>query len=175
MRQPRKTEKSAPGVPGGGLVSVTNRKGMYEQVTTNNPVDQHVGRRMRERRLVLGLSLSEIAKQLGVTGQQYQKYEKGLNRVSASRLFDLTKCLKVPVSHFFENMTEETEEASPAKMLSGAPTIDAEPPVTSSYEQIQTQELLRMWQQLPEHAQARVVDLVRSMVDLTRVNWESRK
>ncbi|MEQ8817629.1 MAG: helix-turn-helix transcriptional regulator [Thalassobaculum sp.] len=137
-------------------------------MTTNNPVDQHVGRRVRERRLALGLSQSAIAQQIGVTGQQYQKYEKGENRISASRLFDLANCLRVPVSHFFDEMADETRVASPAHMLSSEPIAEFDAPITAnSYERRQTHELLRLWQQLPDHARGRVVDLVRSMVDLS--------
>lgn len=148
-------------------VSTGGRKGTYEHVTTNNPVDQHVGRRVRERRLLLGLSQNAVAQQIGVTGQQYQKYEKGENRISASRLFDLANTLKVPVSHFFDDMADATKGSSPAHILSGAPAIDVDIPVTPSYARRQTLELLRLWQQLPDHARGRVVDLVRSMVDLS--------
>lgn len=150
-----------------GPVSTTGRKGTYEHVTTNNPVDQHVGRRVRERRLALGLSQSAVAQQIGVTGQQYQKYEKGENRISASRLFDLANCLRIPVSYFFEEMTDETREASPAGMLTGTPLPEPEAPAqATSYERRQTMEMLRLWQQLPDHARGRVVDLIRSMVEL---------
>lgn len=145
----------------------SGRKGTYEHVTTNNPVDQHVGRKVRERRLLLGLSQSAVAQQIGVTGQQYQKYEKGENRISASRLFDVANCLKVPVSHFFDDMSDETRDASPAHILAGAPPLDIELPATTGYARRQTLELLRLWQQLPDHARGRVVDLVRSMVDLS--------
>lgn len=152
---------------GGKPVSSSGRKGTYEQVTTNNPVDQHVGQRVRERRLLLGQSQSAVAQQIGVTGQQYQKYEKGENRISASRLFDLANALKVPVSHFFDDMPDATRVASPAHMLSATPIDDIDLPTTPSYSRRQTVELLRLWQQLPDHARGRVVDLVRSMVDLS--------
>jgi transcriptional regulator with XRE-family HTH domain len=150
------------------------RRGTYENVTTNNPVDQHVGRRVRARRLALGLSQSAVAQSIGITGQQYQKYERGENRISASRLFDLATCLKTPISHFFEEMDDQTRGASPARMLSGTLAAELEPaaplepvPPASSYERRQTMDLLRLWQQLPDHARGRIVDLLRSMVDLS--------
>ena len=71
-----------------------------------NPVDVHVGNRVRFRRLFLGMSQSKLARELGLTFQQIQKYERGLNRISASRLYDLTRVLDVPVSFFFDDMPE---------------------------------------------------------------------
>ena len=67
-----------------------------------NPVDEHVGRRVRMRRLMLGKSQTDIADALGLTFQQVQKYEKGSNRVSASRLQHISQILQVPVAFFFE-------------------------------------------------------------------------
>lgn len=145
----------------------SGRKGTYEHVTTNNPVDQHVGRRVRERRLLMGLSQTAVAQQLGVTGQQYQKYEKGENRISASRLFDLANCLKAPVSHFFDEMTEATRGSSPAHLLSAAPAVEMDLTTAPEHSRRQETELIRLWNQLPDHAQGRVVDLVRSMADLS--------
>ena len=76
-----------------------------------NPVDVHVGGRVRLRRLYLGMSLSTLARELGLTFQQIQKYERGLNRISASRLFDLTRALDVPVSFFFDDMPEKLDSS----------------------------------------------------------------
>jgi len=67
-----------------------------------NPIDTHVGLRTRLRRKMLGMSLEELAAVLGVSYQQVQKYEKGVNRVSASRLQHIARVLKVPESYFFE-------------------------------------------------------------------------
>ena len=67
-----------------------------------NPVDKHVGSRVRMRRLMLDMSQTDIADALGLTFQQVQKYEKGANRVSASRLQHISQILQVPVSFFFE-------------------------------------------------------------------------
>src|SRR5260370_32842470 len=67
-----------------------------------NPIDKHVGSRLRMRRLMLDMSQAEVADALGLTFQQVQKYEKGSNRVSASRLQHLSQILQVPVPFFFE-------------------------------------------------------------------------
>jgi transcriptional regulator with XRE-family HTH domain len=71
-----------------------------------NPVDTHVGGRIRMRRRVMGLSQESIAESLGLTFQQVQKYERGSNRVSASKLFGIAHVLKVPISYFFEDLPE---------------------------------------------------------------------
>src|SRR6478672_13952930 len=67
-----------------------------------NPMDVHVGSRVRLRRMLLGMSQEKLGEHLGLTFQQVQKYEKGINRIGASRLFDLSKVLGVPVQFFFE-------------------------------------------------------------------------
>ncbi|ONG53022.1 transcriptional regulator [Pseudoroseomonas deserti] len=69
--------------------------------------DKHVGMRIRERRLMLGLSQQQLASMIGVTYQQAHKYERGLNRISAGRLFEIASVLAVPVSWFFEGLDEE--------------------------------------------------------------------
>ena len=67
-----------------------------------NPVDVHVGARVRLRRMLLGMSQEKLGEHLGLTFQQIQKYEKGINRIGASRLFDLSQVLGVPVQFFYE-------------------------------------------------------------------------
>jgi transcriptional regulator with XRE-family HTH domain len=69
-----------------------------------NPVDIHVGRRVRMRRLMLDLSQTQIAHALGVKFQQVQKYEKGTNRISVSRLLHISQILQVPIPFFFEGL-----------------------------------------------------------------------
>jgi transcriptional regulator with XRE-family HTH domain len=68
------------------------------------PVDVHVGRRVKMRRMMLNLSQSDLGDKSGITFQQIQKYERGVNRVSASRLQEFSKCLGVPVSFFFDGL-----------------------------------------------------------------------
>ena len=67
-----------------------------------NPIDVHVGSRVRFRRMLLGMSQEKLGEKLGLTFQQIQKYEKGINRIGASRLFDLAQVLGVPVQFFYE-------------------------------------------------------------------------
>lgn len=81
-----------------------------------NPVDRHVGLRIRLRRSMLGLSQEKLAEELGITFQQVQKYEKGLNRVGASRLWDLSQVLGVPVDFFYMDMDEAARKCSPRKI-----------------------------------------------------------
>src|SRR5213075_2885231 len=69
-----------------------------------NPIDVHVGSRIRLRRTLLGMSQERLAEAIGLTFQQVQKYERGANRVGSSRLFDLSRVLDVTVSYFFEDM-----------------------------------------------------------------------
>jgi transcriptional regulator with XRE-family HTH domain len=72
-----------------------------------NPIDVHVGHRLRERRTMLGLSQQEVGRLLGVTFQQIQKNERGANRMSASRLFEAARALDTNVQYFFDEMTSE--------------------------------------------------------------------
>ena len=77
-----------------------------------NPVDIHVGNRVRLRRTLLGLSQESLGEALGLTFQQVQKYERGANRIGASRLFDLARVLGVPVTYFYEEMSVIKREKS---------------------------------------------------------------
>lgn len=72
----------------------------------NHPVDVHVGSRLRMRRTLLGLSQQKLGEKLNLTFQQIQKYERGANRIGASRLFELSRILDVKPSYFFEDMPE---------------------------------------------------------------------
>lgn len=73
-------------------------------VKSPNPIDVHVGSRVRMRRFLVGMSQGKLAEQLGVTFQQVQKYEKGMSRISASRLQTIANVFEVPISFFFENI-----------------------------------------------------------------------
>jgi len=78
--------------------------GTTSKMRTPNPIDIHVGKRVRMRRLMLDMSQETLAEALGLTFQQVQKYEKGSNRVGASRLKKISEVLQVPVSFFFEGL-----------------------------------------------------------------------
>jgi hypothetical protein len=73
-----------------------------------NPIDAHVGQRVRLRRILLGLSQERLGEAIGLTFQQIQKYERGTNRISASRLWELSTVLDVPVQFFFGELAAET-------------------------------------------------------------------
>jgi transcriptional regulator with XRE-family HTH domain len=70
-------------------------------------IDDHVGGRIRERRIMLGLTQQQLAEMIGVTYQQAHKYERGINRVSAGRLFEIARALSAPITYFFEGIGEE--------------------------------------------------------------------
>ena len=80
--------------------------GIFMSTKNPHPTDKHVGTRVRMRRLMLDLSQEKLADQLGITFQQVQKYEKGTNRISASRLQHVSEILDVPISFFFEQAPE---------------------------------------------------------------------
>ena len=79
-----------------------------------SPVDVHVGARLRVRRTLLGMTQTTLGDRLGVSFQQMQKYEKGTNRISSSRLYDLARVLDVPIEFFFDEMNLAVEASSPA-------------------------------------------------------------
>ena len=81
-----------------------------------NPVDVHVGSRVRLRRTLLGMSQERLGEAIGLTFQQVQKYERGANRIGSSRLYDLSRVLDVPVGFFFDDMSEEVAARSPAQI-----------------------------------------------------------
>jgi transcriptional regulator with XRE-family HTH domain len=85
-----------------------------------NPIDRHVGSRVRMRRMMLGMSQEKLGDALGLTFQQVQKYEKGANRIGASRLQQISQILQVPVSFFFEGVP--TQRADRTDGLSEAPS-----------------------------------------------------
>src|SRR5688572_33120395 len=81
-----------------------------------NPIDVHVGSRIRLRRTLLGLSQEKLAEAIGLTFQQVQKYEKGANRVSSSRLMDIAKVLEVDIAYFFAEMSAAVAGQTPSQL-----------------------------------------------------------
>ena len=79
-----------------------------------DPTDKHVGSRVRMRRLMLGVSQTKLADALGITFQQFQKYEKGVNQISASKLQQISEFLQVPIPFFFEGLPDPSNTAKPA-------------------------------------------------------------
>ena len=84
-----------------------------------HPIDVHVGARVRVRRTLLGMSQTTLGEALGITFQQMQKYEKGTNRISASRLFDLSRVLDVPIQYFFDDIPAAVAASSTANKKRG--------------------------------------------------------
>lgn len=76
-----------------------------------NPIDAHVGTRVRLRRMLLGMSQEKLGEHLGLTFQQVQKYEKGVNRIGASRLYDMSRVLGVPVQFFYDEVPSDVSDA----------------------------------------------------------------
>jgi transcriptional regulator with XRE-family HTH domain len=129
-----------------------------------NEIDAHVGSRLRLRRLLLGISQEKLGGALGLTFQQIQKYERGANRVGASRLFDLSRALDVPVSYFFSDMPEETAAVMPVRLAgrmsaSREPSLDAD--VLLSKE---TAELVRAYYAISDlEVRRRTLDFLRTV------------
>ena len=83
-----------------------------DQERSPNPVDLHVGARIRMRRKLLGVSQERLAEQLQLTFQQVQKYERGANRVSASKLYEIARALEAPVAYFFDGLADTGQALS---------------------------------------------------------------
>jgi len=94
---------------GGGTDGVRAAPPARRSTGRNQDIDPHFGARIRERRIMLGLTQQQLADLIGVTYQQAHKYERGINRVSAGRLFEVAQVLSVPVSHFFDGLEQESE------------------------------------------------------------------
>lgn len=111
-----------------------------------NPIDVHVGNRIRLRRTLLGLSQEKLAALLGLTFQQVQKYERGMNRVGASRLWDIGKVLEVQINFFYEDMDKSVASQSP-RMFSlpdGQPVFLAEENNTFEIDPMQRKETIEL-------------------------------
>ena len=118
-----------------------------------HPVDQHVGKRIRHRRWLVGMTQQQLADQVGIKFQQIQKYETGANRVSASRLWDIAKSLQLDILFFFEGI-----EGDEAQVEAGVAPSD----VLSDKEAL---ELLRSYYAIPENQRRRLFDLARVLSD----------
>jgi transcriptional regulator with XRE-family HTH domain len=125
-----------------------------------NPVDIHVGSRVRLRRMMLGMSQEKLGEHLGITFQQIQKYEKGTNRIGASRLQHIARVLTVPVSFFFEDAPGAPPAAAGGMAESGMNTSHVVDFLSTS-EGIQ---LNKAFVRIKEaKLRRRVIDLIRSL------------
>ena len=134
-------------------------------MTKSHPVDVHVGRRLRLRRTILGLSQDAIGSAIGVTFQQVQKYERGINRMSASRLYDFSKILKVSIGYFFEGYGEDFEDVIMGDAMgmaeSDAPTFEHQP--ISNRE---TMDVMRAYYRIKNSGtRKRILDLIKAVAD----------
>lgn len=118
--------------------------------------DLHVSRRLRRRRRLLGLTQQDLAVQVGVRFQQIQKYECGANRMTSSRLYDLSRALNVNVQYFFDGL-EERED------MIGRPANDAERLESDVLSQKETLELVRAYYRLSERPRRRLLDLAKAL------------
>jgi len=122
-----------------------------------NPVDIHVGARVRLRRTLLGLSQERLGEAIGLTFQQVQKYERGANRIGSSRLFDLSRVLDVPVGFFFEDMPNAVSSRSPAQVRGNELAMQGGAEERASYEadpmaRRETLELVRAYYKIKDPA-----------------------
>jgi len=125
-----------------------------------NPVDTHVGSRVRLRRMLLGMSQERLGESMGLTFQQVQKYEKGVNRIGASRLFQISKILDVPVQFFFEE-APHIGAGSPAR---GMAEPDSEAFILEFLNSREGLELNRAFVKIGDaKVRKSVVDLVRAL------------
>jgi transcriptional regulator with XRE-family HTH domain len=122
-----------------------------------NPIDVHVGRRIRMRRLFLGMSQGTLAKALGVSFQQVQKYESGANRVSASRLSAMADALRVPISFFFADLPAD-----------GAQRSGKQREMRERMYLPETIELVRLYYAIPDPVRRRFLEMVKAVAGATK-------
>jgi transcriptional regulator with XRE-family HTH domain len=121
---------------------------------------------MRLRRTLLGMSQEKLGEAIGLTFQQVQKYERGANRIGASRLFDLSRVLDVPVSYFFDDMADQVQAQSPVNIIKGSSGLSDEPatfeadPMTKR----ETLELVRAYYNITDpQVRKRVYELAKAL------------
>ncbi|MEF2073799.1 helix-turn-helix domain-containing protein [Consotaella aegiceratis] len=136
---------------------------MMENKKKPNPIDVHVGSRVRLRRTMLGMSQEKLGESLGITFQQVQKYEKGSNRIGASRLQRISEVLGVPVSFFFEDLPGSSKSGSVATGMEDSSGPDYVVDFLSSSEGLQ---LNRAFVKIPDpKVRRRIIDLVRALAE----------
>jgi len=120
-----------------------------------HPVDVHVGKRVRHRRWLTGMTQQQLAEKVGIKFQQIQKYETGANRISASRLWDIADSMDVPVSFFFEGLDDDQ------KPTDEKPTVPVD--LMGDKEAL---DLVRSYYSIPENQRRRLFDLARVLSDV---------
>jgi transcriptional regulator with XRE-family HTH domain len=127
--------------------------------TMPHPVDVQVGKRIRHRRWLVGVTQQQLAEKVGIKFQQIQKYETGANRVSASRLWDIAESLEVDVSFFFAGMESTDADAAPQGAEQSAVPTD----LLNDKEAL---DLVRSYYSIPEEQRRRLFDLARVLSDV---------
>ncbi|HEX2558798.1 helix-turn-helix transcriptional regulator [Phenylobacterium sp.] len=117
-------------------------------------IDIHLGKRLRRRRRLLGLTQQQLAGACGVRFQQIQKYECGANRISAARLWQLSEALQVPVAYFYDGLSEQERNAAEAKIAEDSGEV---------LSRKETLDLIRAYYQLDERPRRRLLDLAKSL------------
>ena len=131
---------------------------------TPHPVDAHVGQRLRQRRVAIGLTQDKLAKAVGITFQQVQKYERGTNRIVASRLYELAQVLRVSVEYFFDGFG--AENGAPSAHSSETEDRKSVPDVMGERE---TLSLVRAFHRIGNDlVRRRLAELIRSLGDTDR-------
>ena len=121
-----------------------------------HPVDVHVGKRVRHRRWMVGMTQQQLAEKVGIKFQQIQKYETGMNRISASRLWDIADAVSVPVSYFFDGMETDADQTDGAQDRPDAGGIPGD--LLADKEAL---ELVRCYYAIPENQRRRLFELAR--------------
>jgi transcriptional regulator with XRE-family HTH domain len=163
VKQSAKRQEDNDGVKTSGTVPPAERE------SRPSPIDVHVGGRIRLRRTLLQMSQERLGDALGLTFQQVQKYERGANRVGASRLFDLSRVLDVPVSFFFDDMPAAYGTGGGTRMSAPQSSGFAEAQEgfgapDDLFSRKETVELVRAYYKISEQpVRKRVLDLIKSM------------
>lgn len=148
-------DKSSDHLAGQNTLQATT-KALLRETRVTHPVDVHVGKRIRHRRWMVGMTQQQLAEKVGIKFQQIQKYETGMNRVSASRLWDIGEAMTVPVAYFFEELGGEGADtdtaagtAQPVDLLADREALD----------------LVRTYYAIPENQRRRLFELARVLSD----------
>lgn len=118
-----------------------------------NDIDLHLGKRLRRRRRLLGLTQQQVANAVGIRFQQVQKYECGANRISAARLWELSEALEVPISYFYDGLAEAQARSEAEGDQRGEGMMARK----------ETMDLIRAYYQLDERPRRRLLDLAKSL------------
>lgn len=149
-------------------MSAISSSSAHKRTENPDPIDIHVGTRLRLRRNLAGMSQEQLGSTCGLTFQQIQKYERGINRMGASRLYQFAKVLNVPVAYFFEDMPDAFFGQAPQGMgESGQAALEDSPQADMEhFHRRETFELIRAYYRIADAKQRRkIFELIRSMAD----------